>query len=74
MGKLGPSPFFEPRNGQLITIYFLRQSLDQVEDVYVDHMCITEDDSSVVVLLTDRFVTCRLFLAINIPRTQDTQQ
>lgn len=35
---------------------FLRQSLDQFDDVYVDHMGITEEDSSVVVLWTDRFV------------------
>ncbi|KAL9969256.1 hypothetical protein ACROYT_G021452 [Oculina patagonica] len=30
------------------------KSLDSLDDVYVDHMSITEEDSSVVILLTDR--------------------
>ena len=31
------------------------QSLDQVDDVYVDHMSVTSEDTSSVILLTDRF-------------------
>ena len=42
-------------------MYSRQQSLDQFDDVYVDHMAITEGDSSAVVLWTDRFVShCRL--------------
>ena len=44
-----------------IAMCFLQQSLGQFDDVYVDHMGITEDDTSAVVLWTDRFVDhCRL--------------
>ena len=46
----------------LITInYFIDsmkrsfQSVDQVDDVYVDHMSVTSEDTSSVILLTDRF-------------------
>jgi len=35
---------------------FILKSLDKLDDVYVDHMGITEEDSSEVVLWTDRFV------------------
>ena len=31
------------------------QSVDQVDDVYVDHMSVTSEDTSSVILLTDRF-------------------
>ena len=35
---------------------FFKKSLDKFDDVYVDHMGITEEDLSEVVLWTDRFV------------------
>ena len=31
------------------------QSVDQADDVYVDHMSVTSEDTSSVILLTDRF-------------------
>lgn len=31
------------------------QSLDQVDDVYFDHMSVKSEDTSSVILLTDRF-------------------
>ena len=34
------------------------QSVDQVDDVYVDHMSVTSEDTSSVILLTDRFENC----------------
>ena len=45
---------------------FLQQSLNQFDDVFVDHMAITEEDSSVVVLWTDRSVVYYRLLKISL--------